>query len=364
MRVLFVGDLEFTRIVPAPSKVGYELFKRVSSKYQDVRFYTYFQDGTKYSRSQKFFGKQKITNKITQMGLLIFLFNIIRFRPQIVQIITPSAYYLLAFPIFKLIKAKIYYLVHNVNSFTLDRFTFIGKYHKKRILWIEKMTVLSSTNILVLSKREKQHMMDAYRIISKKIIIVDNGINIFNCKRNYLKDSKIIKVITVGSLDRKEKGTDSLIDFLGKLNFPIELTICYHQEHMNKTYNIPSNVNISWSVPLDEIGLRKEFTKNDFFISFAAYEPFNIALLEAMNTGLLFLATDRIGLTERFNKKLQKCIIAFGQWEFAKDKLNYLINLSQAEKQVLSIEIMKFSNQFTWDKVIEKYFELYENVNQ
>lgn len=360
MKILFLGDIELGEIVPAPSKVGYELFKRASNKYEYVRFYTYFQDGRQYSTVQKLFGKQFITKKITQMGLLTFILNVLKFRPQIVQIITPSVYYLIAFPIFKLMGTKIYYLVHNVNKFTIDRFTIINNYEKRRILLIEKLAVLYSSNILVLSEKEKYHLLDLYKIHQSKILIVDNGIKNLNIKKNYSIDSNTYRIITAGSLDRKEKGINFLIECLGKLEFSVELTICYYKAHNIKDCIIPPNIKIIWLEPLDDIELRKEFIRNDMFISLAKYEPFGIALLEAMNSGLLFLATDRIGLTEKFDKDLRQYVIPYGDCKIANEKLINLICLSIEEKQILSNRIINFSIQFTWDKVAEKYFNLYE----
>ncbi|MCF6296838.1 MAG: glycosyltransferase, partial [Flavobacteriaceae bacterium] len=151
---------------------------------------------------------------------------------------------------------------------------------------------------------------------------------------------------------------------LNKMNIPIQLTICYYKEHQNSDFEKISNIKVIWSKPLNEIELRKEYIKNDFFISFARYEPFGIAFLEAMNAGLLFLVTDTIGLVDGFNENLKKYVVPFGNWEIAREKLNYLISLSKQKKQELSNQIIEFSNQFTWDRVVEKYFRLYDDVNK
>lgn len=359
MKILFVGDLELDGIVAAPSKVGYELFKRTLKKYKNVQFFTYFQDGSKYSRFQKLFGKQIVKQGIIQMGLFPFLFNIIKFRPDVVQVTSLSVYYIIGFPFLKLLDTKIFYLIHNLNKYTLNKFTIIDKKLKRRILLSEKLSILFASKIFVLSEQEKIHLLSNFNVASTKVEIVDNGIEVLDIKKDYSLKHRITKIITVGSLDRKEKGLDDLIYFLEEIDIPIELTICHYKKHLKKVSTDKPNLKLEWLEPLNKNVLRKEFTKNDFFISFSEYESFSIALLEAMNTGLLFLATDRIGLTERFDKNLQKYVVPFGDWKYAKNIFNFLLHLSFEEKQKLSNEIINFSNQFSWDKVVKKYFELY-----
>jgi len=364
MKILFVGDLELSKIVAAPSKVGFELFKKVSNQYSSTKFYLYFQDGKKYSRIQKLIGKKNIKKNMTQMGLITFIVNVIKFRPQIVQIISPSVYYLLAFPIFRLLGTKLFYLVHNVNKHTLKYYASIKQYEKMRALWIEKMSILNSNYIQVLSKREKQLLIDGYNISSQKIIIVSNGINSFATKKKYIKNSsKIIKIITVGSLDRKEKGIDLLIDFLCEIDIPVELKVCNYKEHSNEKNQTPAKIDIEWIEPLGENELRKEFLKNDLYITFSRYESFGIALLEAMNVGMIFLSANQIGLTERFNQLLtQKCVVNLDIKGEVFEKFNNLISLSPYEKQDLSNKIVEFSNKFSWNKVVLDYFNIYDDI--
>lgn len=360
MKILFLGYLELGEIVAAPSKVSNEIFRRAETKYEDVKFFTYFQDGAKYSRFKKLFGKEIIEKNILMFGLFPFLFNILKYRPNVVHVTSLSVYYIIAFPLLKILSSRIYYSVHNVNKYTLDKYSTIKKSLKRKLLLSEKLSVLFATTIFVLSESEKKHLLTHYKIPNSKVKIIDNGIKPYDIKKIYKNNRDILKVITVGSVGRKEKGIEHLIRFLKNLNFSIELTICYYSKEIKKSFIQPQNVNIVWKEPLNEIELRREFIKNDFLISFAEYESFGIALLEAMNAGLLFLATDRIGLTERFNQELRQFVIPFGEWGIAKDKLNDLMSLPVKDKNILSNKIAAFSNQYTWDRVVQKIFEIYE----
>ncbi len=364
MKILFVGNLELEGIISAPSKVANEIFSRTLRKYKSVYFFTYFQDGNKYSKFQKLFGKQILDNNIIQLGLFPLLLNVLKFRPDILQITSLSVYYLIIFPLLKLFGTKVFYLVHSVNKYTMDRYIVFERILRMKILFSEKISLFFSSKILVLSQKEKEHLLFQYAINPQKIVIIDNGIKSLNIKKSYSFNNEIIKIITVGSFDRKEKGFEYLLKFLEQIELKIELTICYYKKHKKKVFSNNPNLKLVWKEPLNENDLREEFIKSDFFVSLAEYEPFSIALLEAMNSGLLFITTDRVGLTERFNEITKKYVVPFGKWEYAKDLLNELVNLSIEKKQELSLKIVKFSDIFNWDNVIENYFKLYSSTKE
>ena len=363
MKILFLGDLELDGQISAPSKVGYEVFGNALVKYSDVIFLIYFQDGTKYSRYQKLFGKQEEERGIIRVGVFPFLFYIIKYKPKIVHITSISVYYLIAFPLLKLIRAKIFYNVHNVNKYTLQKYTHVKKNIKRRILLCERLSVYNSTKICLLSEYEKSYLTKNYNVPQKKIEIVDNGVNDIKMKKNYLLSGQndIFRIVTVGSFDRQEKGLEQLIEFLGTLEKTFDLTICYYKKHQKKNNINKSNVSIQFLDLSTEVELRAEFIKNDIFVSLAEYEPFGMALLEAMNSGLLFIASERIGLTERFNPRLKEYVVPIDDHKLIGDKMTNLLTMNDALKQNLSEDIIAFSMQFSWEKVARKYFSLYEN---
>jgi glycosyltransferase involved in cell wall biosynthesis len=71
-----------------------------------------------------------------------------------------------------------------------------------------------------------------------------------------------------------------------------------------------------------------------------------------MNAGLLFIASDRVGLTDYFPQKFKQYIVNYGNKDQLVNKLTELIELPIEEKNKISSEINKFSLSFEWDKVI------------
>jgi len=81
-----------------------------------------------------------------------------------------------------------------------------------------------------------------------------------------------------------------------------------------------------------------------------------------MDTGILFISSDRVGLTERFPESFNKFIVPFGNAEKLKDKILELHNLDYNEKNKLTNEIRMFASGFSWDKVSEDYVNHYKNL--
>lgn len=360
MKILFLGEFNNKDVLLAFSKVGTELFSRVKNKMESAQFYTYFQDGTIYSRWTKLFGFERIDNNILRLGIFPFIYFVIKFKPKIVQITSLTAYYIPIFLLSKLLNIKIVFLLHNVNKHTLKMDLDLKGYNKIRALLIELMAVKMSNVILVLSNREKAILREHYDVKNNKLKIISNGINLYNIRKDY--NNKIagpLKIISVGTFNRLEKGVDFLLDTLELINIEIELTICNNKAHNSMPSRKNSKVHMNFMPPLTEIELRKEFVKNDLFIALSRYDSFNMSLLEAMNAGLLFIATDRVGLTERFNTDFQRFVIPFGNKEVIIEKILEIGNLSINEQVKWSKRIIEFSNDYCWDKVVQQYFNIY-----
>lgn len=365
MKILFLGDLSVNDVLLAFSKVGAEIFSSVKKQVDATQFYLYFQDGTIYSRWEKLFGHKRIDKNILRLGVFPFIYFVLKFKPKIVQITSLTAYYLPIFILSKLINIKIVFLLHNVNKHTLKMDLDLKGYNKFRVLLIELIAVKMSNIILVLSNREKNILCEHYDVKKNKIKIMSNGINLYNIKKSYNYEiTSPLKVITVGNFTRLEKGLDFLLNSLELLDIEIMLTICNNKKHNRMPSSKKLNVRINFMPPLTEIELRREFVKNDIFFALSRYDSFNMSLLEAMNAGLLFIATDRVGLTERFNTDFQRFVIPFGNKEVVIEKILEIRNLPINERVKWSKRIIEFSNDYSWDKVVQQYFNIYNELNK
>jgi glycosyltransferase involved in cell wall biosynthesis len=214
----------------------------------------------------------------------------------------------------------------------------------------------------ILSKVEARFLIKYLKVNNEKIRIVDNGINLFRIKKKFINNSNIIKIIFIGSLNRKEKSFDFLLAALTKIKKRILLNVYSYHQQENENLRIPPNVQLNLGNPLNEIELRKEFCNNDLFIIPSRRDTFPLSLLEAMDTGILFISSDRVGLTERFPDSFNKFLIPYGNVGKLKDKILELHNLDYNEKNKLTDEIRMFASGFSWDKVSEDYVNQYKNL--
>lgn len=362
MKVLFLGAYDDSEIVVAPIKVGKELFNNISCKGIHSFYLSYFDDGNKYNRIQKLFGFEKIRNKIYRSGIFPILFFTIKFKPDIIQIVTPEAFYLLLFLLKKVIGFKAAYLTHSIISYSLKHYLKISYYKKLRFFLIEKIVYEYSDLVLMLSNVEARFARRYLKVSADKLKIVDNGINLYNIFKRFETDnSNEIKIISVGYYNRKEKGFRFLMQSLSKIPLPVSLTICSYKNQVI-TDEIPINIKIILKSELTEGELRQEICNNDIFVTASEYEPFSLALLEAMNTGVLFVITDKVRLAERFPREFQRFIVPAYSTEIFGLKVLEIFYLEFKEKLIISEKIKNFTLNYTWDKVAHEYLINYEKM--
>jgi len=362
MRILFLGEYNSSEIVPAPIKVGKELFREFKKASHQIYYLPYFQDGKIYSKYQKLFGYERINENVHRTGIFPLIFFAIKFRPQIVQLITPAVYYFFLLPLRFFFKFKIIYSNHSVISIMNKKYSKLRHYDKARFKLIEKLALKYSDKIFVLSELEARFLRVYLKVPEERIEIVRNGITLYNINKEYTDYTTIIKLITVGSIERKEKGLDFLINTLRLLGRPIELTICNYEDQENLKLKNPENVKIFIKSPMNENDLREEIRKHDLFIVASEYEPFNISLLEAMNTGIIILASSRVGLTERFSEDLKCLIFKYNNENSLLGRINYFLQMNDETKIHFSSKIREFSNDYSWVTVANDYLEIYNQV--
>jgi len=362
VKILFLGDFEDTEIVPAPIKVGKELFKSFKSSGHHIFYLPYFQDGNIYSRIQKLFGFEKITDRVYRTGIFPLLFFVIKFRPQVVHLITPGLYYFSLLPLKIFLDFKIVYSNHSIISIMIKKYLNINYYSKMRFKLIETLAFKFSTKILVLSKLESRFLRIFLKVPQNKISIINNGITPYNTKKKYNEHSHTIKLITVGAIDRQEKGISFLIKSLSQLNLLVELTICNFEYQEFPKLKPIKNLSVFIKPPLNENELLKEILKNDLFISPSEYEPFNMSLLEAMSTGIIILASSRVGLTERFNPKLKSLVFQKGNNNDLIDRIHSYLKMDNVQKLSLSSEIINFAKNFYWENISKVYLKIYNDI--
>ncbi|MBI9073493.1 MAG: glycosyltransferase family 4 protein [Melioribacteraceae bacterium] len=361
MKILLIGSYSDESCIPAPLKVANSLFREFANKEHHVKYFTYFDDGFKYTRIQKFFGKEKIANRIYRFGIFPLLRETISFKPDIIQIVNAEAFYLPIYSLKIILNVKIIYLAHSNVEYLLKNALHLDRYSKYRLKTIEFFNSNFSDRILVLSRRES---FLYYKRLKKKgsLIVVDNGVSEHKIIKTNFKYSKPFKIILIGSFYRKEKGIDILINTLEQLGLDLELTICSYDLNSVEDYKFNKNILINLKYGLNENDVLCEIRSNDLLIVPSKYEPFSLALLEGMSTGTLFLTTSRVGFSERLPKELKRFIYDINNEKELLYKIIEIINMDLNEKVNFSNMIKDFSIKFSWNEVADKYLKIYTDI--
>jgi glycosyltransferase involved in cell wall biosynthesis len=360
MKIYFIGDYMDSFKKDAPVLVATGLFESLLRKNVPVKYLTYFREGSKYSRYQKLFGKQILNTVSIRFGIFPLLLYIIRTRPDVLYLLNMEFFYLPLLLLKFVLRYKIFYTTHGIVSYENRYFRSMPYFLAKKTSLIEHLNFMIADNIISLSEKTARLITYCYQINPAKIKVFSNGITpqemmggnamVFNLSN--------IKIATVGSSTRKEKGADFLIKALSASDYNVELNIFGEQSDLFRSdkYN---NVTVNLHPFSEKKEMLHYLSENDILIAPSSYDTFNVSLLEAMNIGMLFISSDRVGLTERFDDRLKKFVYKHYSSADLLDKLNMVIKLSPEERKYYSDLNHEFSLGFTWDKVSTQYLELF-----
>jgi glycosyltransferase involved in cell wall biosynthesis len=194
---------------------------------------------------------------------------------------------------------------------------------------------------------------------------VDNGIipSEFRYNPHDISSKECIDIVCVGAYDRKQKGYDILIDALLKVNKSFNLYICSHNSYnLNKISD--NNVEIINVKPLSNYELRAFISSKDIFIASSRYEPFHMSLLEAMNTGIPFIYSDRVGIGERLGSKFDSMEYRYFNSQALANRVEYLISSPSSFLQKLYDNSIEFSSNYSWEFVFNKYLNFYRQLGK
>jgi len=364
MKTMFFGNYEKGEVLSAPTIVAKTIFNKFSKLNHSAIYICYFQDGSKYSRFQKLFGKELVEENVYRCGIFRLFGLVLKYKPDIIHLSTLEMFYIVLFPIKLLIKAKFIYTVHGLVSYECKHYYKMSWYLKIRSFFNEWIVLHLADYIFTLSERSSRFMSLYFNIDKKRILLFRNGIDSYSgIIKKYSEGIKSLKIISIGNINREEKGYPFLLESLSMLNYPIELTIISSIKDGNEIFNnLPGHITLKIKGPFDNKSLREEILKNDIYIAPSRYETFSISLLESLNAGLLFISTDRVGLTDYFPPYFSPYIISYGNKTQLIAKIMELIKLPLREKNKLSNEVNKFSLEFEWDKVIAELENKYSQI--
>jgi glycosyltransferase involved in cell wall biosynthesis len=224
--------------------------------------------------------------------------------------------------------------------------------------------------IIAISDHAEEQLIKRYGFDKTKVRMIPHGVNTEKftpCSQSHpAVNSDRITLLYVGRIGPR-KGIDLVLEALNKANNDnIEFLIAgtgRHEQNLkekSKSLNVESQTEFLGYIPEDE--LPELYSSADMFILPSLYEGFGLVLLEAMACGTPVIGTDVGGIPTAIDDKETGIVVDrnVSAITTAIDKIasnkKYRENLSQSAE--------KNSKNMTWDSVVDKVEQLYENIER
>lgn len=365
IRIIFVGVFNPEEILSGPEKVAKRIYSGLQEKTNSV-FIEYFFDGSKYSIWKKLFGLENIEfsegNKILRMGLVRIIFFLIKFRPQLIHILTFERFSIVCFLVNWIIRAKILYTVHTV--FFYENIRSLVKIHKglklkNRI--IEYILFKLSDKLIFVSKYCFELAKGYYKLNSNKIEIINNGIDeVFYNPDRIMHIIKPLKIVFFNGIRSGiERKIDFVIEVLKKFKMSeIELYIIDENRFYPDSFINFRIIDIR-PMPTNELVV---FLKDKhILLKSPIFDSFSILCLEAMASGLICIIPELVGMSFLIENEQNGIIYDYKNPKDLEKKIDKILN-SELDIKIISKNAKSIFLKYSWDKIINQYFLLYKKI--
>lgn len=362
-KILFLGEYSYSEILGGPYKVAKRIYDLSSADY-DCEFWEYFQEGKEYGFKKKLFGIEIVDNehKIYKFGLLRMIKKIFIFKPDIVHIMILRRYTIVLFIIKYLLNFKVIYNVHGIIREENRNNKLNSSFTSLKDKWIENIIVKHSDYLLYLSELYRKSLYKIFHIETKRLFKISNGIDYEFSGQDIKKDyAGILTAVFIGNTKWKEKGFNFILNTLNEINFPMILYVIHNGKEFSKDfYSETQKLKI---IRVERMGineLKSFFVDKHIILSGSVFDSFNIAVAEAMASGLVPVITEQTGISELIMNGDNGFVYEYGNKEKLISLLNHL-NSDRKLVELVSENARSIINLLNWETVYNKYYKnLYE----
>lgn len=238
----------------------------------------------------------------------------------------------------KLLKKNILFIMH--GSLKIE--SNFRKISIKRKL-MEYLQLKFCCEIICVSEDFSKKIKGLYPKFSKKIIFINNGINLEKKKKNYLKE-KIILILGGG---RKEKGVLNVIKAIHEIK-KLEFNVIVVGENCKDSEKIKKYKFVKYLNFLEHDNLMLLMEKAEIFIQNSIYESFGIAPLEAAVRNCKIILSKGVNSRILLKEDTYYCIKNNGDIE--EIKKNIVTSIIESKLPI-------FKESRNWEKVAEEYIK-------
>ncbi|MBK6915084.1 MAG: glycosyltransferase family 4 protein [Ignavibacteriales bacterium] len=292
------------------------------------------------------------------MRIILFL---VKFRPQLIHILTFERFSIVCFLVNWIIRAKILYTVHSV--FLYENIRSLVKIHKglklkNRIA--EYILFKLSYKLIFVSEYCFELAKEYYKINENKIEIINNGIDeVFFDPDRIMNITKPLKIVFFnGVRSGIERKIDLIIEVLNR--FKKSEIALYIIDENDFSVEYDTNFSISVIKPMTNVELSVFFKDKHILLKSPIYDSFSIICLEAMASGLIVLF--RVGWYEILIKNEQNGIIYdYINPKALEQNFKKILN-NELDVETISKNAKKIFLKYSWKEIANKYFLLYREI--
>jgi len=362
VKILYLGRYNLSEELTGPEKVAKRIYNE-SSKTYEASFVEYFFNGAEYGIKKKLFGYENIDKDkhIYRLGIFEVISFFLRFRPEIIHIMTFERFAVLAFFYKVFSRVKIIYNVHGVAAYENVEHKNVSSALKLKDSFCEKLFMKFSDKLLFLSENQFGIAKKYYQIKKEKVKIINNGID-EEFKRGYLRENNpgVPSLLFIGDSDRKDKNFDCLYSILENIKIECNLYIIGNFNTSRFETQV-GKVNIIPAEKMDTASLVKFLSDKDIFISSSSYDTFSIATAECMSMGLVPVVTDTTGISKLIKDGENGFIVKHDNGTALADKINILLDNKNVRKK-MAVEASKIYSLLKWDSIFASYQKIYKEV--
>jgi len=199
--------------------------------------------------------------------------------------------------------------------------------------------------------------------INEKSYVIPNGINDFwQANINGKKKPKImhnpIRLLYVGGIDKNKniEMTQKAMDILKERGIITQLTVVGKIVDNNVYQRIIEHSATVYHKPCNKEELQEIYQQNDLFVMPSIHESFGLVYAEALSCGLPVIYTEGQGFDGQFDEGYVGYHVNSSSPFSVADGIQCVLdNYSSLVKNTVPAAL-----QFSWDKICEKYSEIYK----
>lgn len=234
------------------------------------------------------------------------------------------------------------------------------------------VTILKNADkIIFLSEAYRETLINKYipEILSDEIfnksIIIPNGIDFYwvenKGKVKNLVNRNEIKLLYIGAITENKniECTIRAIKLLLKEGIRATLTVV-GKINSNKIYNKIKDLDfVNYIPPVGKEKLRDIYLNHDIFVMPSKTETFGLVYVEAMSQGLPIIYSKNQG----FDKQFEEGFVGYHVKYNDEKEVLMTINRIIENYSTISYNCINSIDSFRWDKICDKYDEIYKNID-